>query len=103
MRIITWIIRLAIFLVLFGFAIKNDQLVTVNFYVETQWLVPLVVVILIAFAIGGLIGFFASLGTRLRQRREIARLRRDLKRAEAAAEDAAGVPVHSEGALVKAA
>lgn len=102
MRIITWIIRLAIFLVLFGFAIKNDHLVTVNFYVETQWQVSLVIVILIAFAIGGLVGFFASLAARLRQRREISRLRRELKRAEAAARDAE-LPAHSEGVLVKAA
>lgn len=102
MRIITWIIRLAIFLVLFGFAVKNDHLVTVNFYVETQWQAPLVVVILIAFAIGGLIGFFASFGARMRRRREIAHLRRELKRAEAAAQDT-DLPARSEGVLVKAA
>ncbi|KAA3651165.1 MAG: LapA family protein [Proteobacteria bacterium] len=83
MRIIVWIIRLAVFLVLFGFAVKNDQLITLNFYMGEQWQLPLVFVILVAFAAGALVGVTATLSSLVRQRREIGRLRKSLRKAEA--------------------
>ncbi|WP_323003413.1 LapA family protein [Denitromonas sp.] len=83
MRIIVWIIRLAVFLVLFGFAVKNDQLITLNFYMGKQWQLPLVFVILVAFAAGALVGVTATLSSLVRQRREIGRLRKSLRKAEA--------------------
>jgi uncharacterized integral membrane protein len=46
MRAIIWVIRLLLFLLLFGFAIKNDHLVVLNFFFGSQWQLPLVFVIL---------------------------------------------------------
>ncbi len=86
MRILIWIIRLAIFLVLFGFAVKNDQVVTLKSYLGGEWHLPLVFVILIAFAAGAVVGVTATLSSLLRQRREIAKLRKSLRKAEQAAE-----------------
>ncbi|MCB1938019.1 MAG: LapA family protein [Rhodocyclaceae bacterium] len=87
MRILIWIIRLAVFFVLFGFAVKNDQLVTLKFYMGGEWQLPLVFVILMAFAAGALVGVTATLSSLVRQRREIGRLRRMLRKAEQAKKD----------------
>jgi len=86
MRILIWIIRLVIFLVLFGFAVKNDQIVTLKSYLGGHWQLPLVFVILITFAAGAVVGVTATVSSLLRQRREIARLRKQLRKAEQAAD-----------------
>ena len=82
MRAIMWFIRLLLFILLFGFAIKNDHLATLNFFFGGQWQLPLVFVILVSFAAGALLGVTATFGSLLRQRREISQLRRQLERAE---------------------
>ena len=71
-----------LFFLLFGFAIKNDQLVTLNFFFGSQWQLPLAFVILLTFAAGALLGVTATLASLVRQRREISRLRRQLELAE---------------------
>ncbi len=88
MRAIIWFIRLLLFFLLFGFAIKNDHLATLNFYFGGQWQLPLVFVILLSFAAGALLGVTATLASLIRQRREISRLRRQLERAERGRSDA---------------
>ncbi|APR04901.1 lipopolysaccharide assembly LapA domain-containing protein [Thauera chlorobenzoica] len=88
MRAIIWFIRLLLFFLLFGFAIKNDHLATLNFYFGGQWQLPLVFVILLSFAAGALLGVTATLASLIRQRREISRLRRQLERAERDRSDA---------------
>lgn len=102
MRILIWIFRLAIFLVLFGFAVKNEHLVTVNFYVETHWQLPMVFVILVSFAIGAVIGVSATLFSLIRKRREIRHLRKAVRKAEAAEHEANLPAVRADGAVVKA-
>ena len=82
MRAIIWLIRLLLFFLLFGFAIKNDHLVTLNFFFGVQWQLPLVFVILVSFAAGALLGVTATLASLMRQRREISRLRRQLELTE---------------------
>jgi len=81
MRIVMWIIRLLLFFFLFGFAVKNDHLVSLEFFFGSHWQLPLVFVILVAFSAGALLGVTATFGSLLRQRREIGRLRRQLERA----------------------
>ena len=76
MRIVTWTLRLIIFLFLLAFAAKNVAPVTLNFYFDLSWQAPLVVVLLGFFAAGALFGLIAMLSVLLRQRREIHRLRR---------------------------
>lgn len=75
MRIIVWLLRFLAFIFLLGFAIKNDALVTVNFYLGTQWQLPLVLVMLFVFVTGAVVGVTAMLSTLISQRREISRLR----------------------------
>lgn len=76
MRIIVWFLRLLAFILLLGFAIKNDALVTVNFFLGTQWQVPLVLVMFLMVTVGAAIGVTAMLSTLVSQRREIGRLRK---------------------------
>jgi len=76
MRAVTWTIRLVLFLFLVALAAKNADPVTLRFYFDVALRAPLVVVLFGAFAAGALFGVLALVSTLLRQRREIARLRK---------------------------
>ena len=76
MRILTWAIRLVLFVVLLAFAARNTEPVTLRFYFDLAWQAPLVALLLAFFAAGAVLGLVAMCGTYLAQRREIARLRR---------------------------
>jgi len=78
MRILVWFLRAALFVVLLGFAIKNSNVVTVRFFFENSWQLPLVAVMLIFFGVGAVVGVTAGLSTFLRQRREINQLKREV-------------------------
>lgn len=75
MRALIWLFRLFLFLLLFGFAIKNDDVVILRFFFGTQWQMPLVLVILLFVIVGVLIGVTATVATLYRQHREIGELR----------------------------
>ncbi|HEY2336252.1 MAG TPA: LapA family protein [Burkholderiales bacterium] len=76
MRVVTWTIRLAVFLLLAAFAAKNADPVTLRFYFDLAFTAPLVVLLLGFFAAGALFGMLALLGTVLRQRRDMGALKR---------------------------
>ena len=71
MRIVTWTIRLVVFVLLVAFAAKNVEPVALRFYFGVELKAPLVLALLAAFALGALFGVAALLGTIVRQRREI--------------------------------
>ena len=77
MKLIAWIFRGALFIALFGLAIKNSNLVELRFYLDGAWQAPLSVVILVAFAAGAAVGLTTTIVTLVRQGRELKRLRRD--------------------------
>ena len=76
MRILVWLLRAFLFVALFGLAIKNDRAVELRFYFDNAWLVPLSLVVLVAFAAGAAVGLTVALGTLARQWREIGALRK---------------------------
>ena len=76
MRIVTWTIRIVVFVLLIAFAAKNVEPVTLRFYFELALQAPLVVLLLAAFALGALFGVLALFGTLLRQRRQITLLKK---------------------------
>lgn len=76
MRAFIWLLRLLLFVLLLGFAVKNSGVVTVRFFFDAQWTLPLVAVMLVFFAAGALAGLTAALGAYLRQRRELLQLQR---------------------------
>jgi len=76
MRVITWAIRIALFVVLLAFAARNTDPVTLRFYFDLAWQAPLVALLLAFFVAGAVLGLIAMSGSYLAQRREIARLQR---------------------------
>ena len=78
MRVLTWVIRLVIFLFLLAFAARNTDPVTLRFYFDLAWQVPLVLLLFAFFVVGMLLGIAAVLGVLIRQRREIGRLEREV-------------------------
>jgi uncharacterized integral membrane protein len=80
-----WILKAAIFFTLFAFALNNQHDVTVHFFFGQQWTAPLVLVVLIAFAIGLVIGVLGMVPRWWKHRRDATRARQ-----------VAAVPVEAE-------
>jgi uncharacterized integral membrane protein len=94
MRVTLWILRVVFFLLLLGFAVKNSDPVTLRFFFDAHWQMPLVLAMLIFFGAGVLVGFTGAVGTLFKQRREIGRLKRGAPATADAPSDPAlpGVP-----------
>lgn len=67
-----WLAKLAIFLLVLGFALKNTHPVEFVSYLGYTWQSPLIVMLLIAFLLGALIGLLALLPHLFRLRRQAA-------------------------------
>lgn len=78
MRYLVWLSRIVLFLLLLGFAVKNDQPVVLRYFFGYEWQASQVVVLLLFFAVGVGTGVLAVLGNVYRQRREIAMLKKEL-------------------------
>jgi len=79
MRYFNWILRIVLFIALLGFAVKNDQPITLRYFFGYEWQSSLVLVLLIFFAVGAVVGVLAMFVNVLQQRREIAALKRDIR------------------------
>jgi uncharacterized integral membrane protein len=90
MRIVTWTIRLAVFLFLVALAARNTDPVTVRFYFDLALQAPLIVILFAAFAAGAAFGVLALLATLMRQRRQISELKRRIPPQEAEPPNLAG-------------
>ena len=78
MRSLVWLLRITLFLLLLGFAVKNSDPVVVQYYFGQEWRAPLVFVLFLSLCAGAVLGIIASLGQVFRQRREILSLKREL-------------------------
>ena len=76
MQALAWIVRIVVVVVLVWFATVNSQEVAIRGLPGQEWKAPLIFVMLVAFIGGLLIGLMAWLPTLVRQRRELARLRK---------------------------
>lgn len=83
MRIVAWLLRLTVFVLLLALAAKNGGIVEVKFFFGARWQLPFNLVMLGFFAVGAAVGVVAALGSVVRQRREISRLRREAREADA--------------------
>jgi putative membrane protein len=79
MRYMIWLLRAVLFLILFGFAMKNDQPVVLHYFFGREWQTSLILILLLFFAVGVSVGMLAVLGNIFRQRREIVILKRELR------------------------
>ncbi len=76
MQYLGWFVKALIFILLLGFALKNSDVVTVNYYLDYVWKAPLVLILLGFFAMGAATGLLAMMPHLIRQRRELGKLRK---------------------------
>ena len=76
MTYLGWIFKFALFVLVLIFALRNTDVVTVRYYFGGEWQSPLIFVMLVAFCAGVAIGLMAAMTQLIRQRREIAALKR---------------------------
>ncbi|MEO5880805.1 MAG: LapA family protein [Caldimonas sp.] len=69
MRTLFWIVRAAVFLALFAFALNNLEQVEINGFFQQKWKAPMIFIVLAAFGIGCAFGIFAMVPSWWRQRR----------------------------------
>src|SRR5512141_1422918 len=96
MRVLAWTLRIILFLALFLFALKNTDTVSLRLYFDQVWQAPLVLVLLVFLVAGAVMGVLATLATVFRQRREIARLQREL---DSLAREAGAAPPAADGGI----
>ena len=88
MNYLAWVLKFVLFVLVLTFAVRNTDLVTVRYYFGGEWQTPLVFVLLVAFCVGVALGLVAGMSVLVRQRREIATLKRELQGRAGAGSDA---------------
>lgn len=69
MRAVVWLVRGAIFFVLFAFALNNQHASTIRWFFGQEWHAPMVFIVLAAFGLGCAFGIFAMVPAWWRHRR----------------------------------
>ena len=70
MRVFVWLVRAFLFFALFAFALNNRHTVVVQWFFGVDWRAPLVIVVLVAFASGCVVGILAMAPGRWRRWRK---------------------------------
>jgi len=85
----------AVVILFFGvtFAYQNRQTVDVSYYFGLSWNGPLALALLAAVAIGVAIGFLATLRTVLRQQRQLAAARNEMRQVEQEVQNLRALPI----------
>ncbi len=84
-RQLSWVLRGLLFLVIFAFALVNTQTVSLRLFLGQTWEMPMILVLLLFFALGAAVGILACVSRMLGQRREIQKLSRALRAGDRAA------------------
>ncbi len=79
MRILARLIAVALFIVFFGFALKNTDEVVLHLFWNVQAKSPLILLLLIFLIAGAAMGVLGMAGTLLRYRREANRCRKEFE------------------------
>ncbi|PAT36703.1 lipopolysaccharide assembly protein LapA domain-containing protein [Vandammella animalimorsus] len=72
MKYLVWLLRAAFFFLLFAFSLNNQHRVTVHGFFGLQWQGPLVLAMLVAFALGLALGLATVIGRWRRWRQHAA-------------------------------
>jgi uncharacterized integral membrane protein len=68
LKLLQWTLNAAVFFTLFAFALNNQHEAKVYFFFGTQWRAPMVLIVLIAFALGMVVGVLGMVPRWWRQR-----------------------------------
>ncbi|QBQ97022.1 lipopolysaccharide assembly protein LapA domain-containing protein [Paraburkholderia pallida] len=82
MRLIAWVIRVLVFVLLLVLALGNTDPATLHFLAGYSWQAPLILIGLAFFVVGLLAGLLSALPPLFRLRMENGRLKRDLRSAK---------------------
>jgi putative membrane protein len=78
MKILFRIIAAILFIIFFGFALKNTQEATLQFFLGYEIRGPLVLLLLGFFAVGAALGVLAMMPTVLRYRRDLSKQKKTI-------------------------
>lgn len=78
MRAIYSTLTVLLFLATLGFAIKNSQEVTLQYYLGLAWHAPLSLMLLVTLCFGAMLGLIASLSLVVRERRRRIKIEKEL-------------------------
>ena len=81
MRIVRWIVGVAVFLALLLLSLQNTDTATLKIFNLVTLQAPLIFLILIAFAAGAAAGLLAGLFRSVRLKRQLSRLRKEVRAA----------------------
>jgi lipopolysaccharide assembly protein A len=81
MKLIVWLVRALVFVLLLVLALANTQSATLNFLAGYAWQAPLILIGLAFFVVGLLAGLVSALPAMVRLRLENGRLKRELRTA----------------------
>ncbi|MDT8388535.1 MAG: LapA family protein [Thiogranum sp.] len=90
-RLVGFLLLIVLIVLGLSFAVLNAQLVSLNYYLGYQE-IPLSMIVVLSLAAGAVIGVLVSMGMILRLKARVAHLRRELRRAEQAAEQTQILP-----------
>lgn len=79
MRYLSWLFRILLFVALLGFAMKNNEIVSLRYLFGYEWQAPLVVALFCFLVIGVVLGMLGMLDTVVRLRRELAHARAEAR------------------------
>ena len=79
MKLLFRIVAVILFVVFFGFALKNTQDTTLRFFLDYTIHAPLVLMLLAFFAAGAVLGILAMTPTVFRYRRELGKSKQSLQ------------------------
>jgi len=78
MKILFRIVAVVLFIIFFGFALKNTQEVALRFFFDYEFRGPLVLLLLSFFAAGAALGILAMIPTLFRHRRDLAKQKKTI-------------------------
>ena len=78
MKLVAWIIRIVLFALLFVLALRNTADASLQLFFDAVWRAPLILILFVAFVLGAIAALAAIAPGLMRQRMEVARLRRAL-------------------------
>ena len=77
MTIVRWIFGVAVFVFLLLLSLQNAEMVKLRFYTWATWETPLIVLLLVVFAVGVTSGLLVGAFRSARLKRQLNRLRRE--------------------------
>ncbi|WP_042887541.1 LapA family protein [Cupriavidus necator] len=92
MKLFAWIVRIVVFVLLFVLALRNTAEASLQLFFNAVWHAPLILILFAAFVLGAVAALASVAPNLMRQRMELARLRRALPDASAQASVSAASP-----------